>query len=134
LADLSSPRPFCSCPPTGASLRLFFVVDDLDQAQPYYDALFQQAGGRSERRLSYLVDGTKLDFYQLSDEQGQEFQLEPGKCGICLEGRPDLKEGWVRPWGPAPWGGSLAHLQDPFGFRWEFVNEKKTVVAKTETL
>ena len=108
-------------------MRLFFVVDDLGQAKNYYDALFEQSGNPSEGRLAYLVDGVKLDFYQLTPQQAEEFQLQPGSSGICLAGSPEFKEGWVRPWGPAPWGGSLAHLQDPFGFRWEFVATKAKI-------
>ena len=106
-------------------MRLFFVVDDLDQAKKYYDSLFEQSGIPSEGRLAYVLDGVKLDFYVLTPQQAEEFQLRPGNSGICMERSPELQEGWVRPWGPAPWGGSLAHLQDPFGFRWEFVKGKK---------
>jgi len=107
-------------------LRLFFVVEDLDRARAFYDPLFEQSGQLSEGRLAYVVDGVKLDFYRLTPQQAEEFQLQSGNSGICLESNPDLNEGWVRPWGPAPWGGSLAHLQDPFGFRWELIRQESS--------
>ena len=106
-------------------MRAFFAVADLEQARTFYDVLFGQTGTLTPGRLAYLVDGFKLDFYQLTPEQSREFQLGPGApggCGLCLSYRgrlEELKGEWLRPVGPAEWGAQVGHLLDPFGFRWE---------------
>ena len=106
-------------------MRAFFAVPDLERARAFYDVLFGKPGTLSPGRLAYVVDGFKVDFYRLSPEQSQEFQLGPGApggCGLSLafEGRTEDLEGqWLRPMGPTDWGPRVGHLLDPFGFRWE---------------
>ena len=109
-------------------MRAFFAVTDLEKARAFYDLLFQGSGHLSEGRLAYIVEGFKVDFYRLTPEQTREYQLLPGPsqgCGLCLNYSGDLSQleaaggHWLRPMGPTPWGAQVAHLQDPFGYRWE---------------
>ncbi|MBN9417667.1 MAG: VOC family protein [Candidatus Eremiobacteraeota bacterium] len=108
-------------------MRAFFAVANLEQARAFYDVLLGQSGILSPGRLAYVVEGFKLDFYQLTPEQSREFQLGPGTpggCGLCLNYRGPLEqlEGeWLRPMGPTEWGARVGHLLDPFGYRWEIM-------------
>lgn len=113
-------------------MRAFFVVPDLERARVFYDLLFQLTGQVTPGRLAYVVEGVKVDFYVLTAEQSHEFQLSPGPssgCGLCLahSGPLDVLEKaggrWVRPMGRTEWGAQVAHLEDPFGFRWELCQE-----------
>ena len=111
-------------------MRAFFAVSHLERARAFYDLLLGVPGENRGARLAYVVEDFKLDFYVLTDEQSREFQLSPGSsqgCGLCLSfsGSLEALEAaggcWLRPMGPTEWGAQVAHLQDPFGFRWELV-------------
>lgn len=117
-------------------MRAFFVVPSLERARAFYDVLFTAAGTLSPGRLSYRVEGFQLDFYLLTPEQSQEFQLEPGPargCGLCLTYHGQLATleqaggRWLRHMAPTEWGARVAHLEDPFGFRWELVGTEETL-------
>lgn len=108
------------------------MVPDLGRAQAFYDVLFQVPGAVRPGRLAYTVEGFQLDFYALTPEQSAEFDLKPGPaegCGLCLAYAGDLQALnqagglWLRPMGPTEWGAQVGHLRDPFGFRWELVQE-----------
>lgn len=113
-------------------MRAFFAVHDLEKAREFYDLLFQVHGQVTPGRLAYVVEGLKVDFYELSPEQSREFQLTPGPsggCGLCLARSGPLEAleqaggRWLRAMGPTEWGAQIAHLEDPFGYRWELCQE-----------
>lgn len=117
--------------------NLFFVVADLTRAKTFYDLLLDRSGQLGADSLRYDLDGLKLRFYVLSAAQAADFKLrsevsgELPRQGLCLHS-PDwgprlhqLEQAgarWEVPWGPAPWGGFLAHLTDPQGYRWEIAS------------
>ncbi len=114
--------------------NLFFIVLDLDQARAFYSILLGQEAVLHKGALHYEVSGVHLHFYTGAEDYG----LSPGPCksqGISLHDplwparltqleaagcRP------IRPWGPAPWGGELAIVADPFGFLWELYAPAKS--------
>lgn len=116
--------------------NLFWIVPDVELARSFYDVLFQQPGQRTPQRLAYQLGDLSLHFYVLDDEQAQHFGLgrsshEPPRQGIKLvsrdwESRLEALEragaSWSVPWSTSPWGGWMAQLQDPFGYRWELAS------------
>lgn len=116
--------------------NLFWIVPDVELARSFYDVLFGQAGQRTPQRLAYQLGELALHFYVLDEEQARQFALgltsgEPPRQGIKLvagawESRLEELEqaggSWPVPWGRSPWGGWMAQLQDPFGYRWELAS------------
>jgi predicted enzyme related to lactoylglutathione lyase len=117
--------------------NLFWIVPDVELARSFYDVLFGQPGQRTPQRLAYQLGSLALHFYVLDEEQARQYALgrntpdEPPRQGIKLvasgwETRLDELEqaggSWPVPWSRSPWGGWMAQLQDPFGYRWELAS------------
>lgn len=124
--------------------NLFWLIPDLDAAAVFYDQLFEQPGRRHARRLSYELHGVSFQFYALAPEEAQSYGLSGGptqqapRQGVTLVRerweerlrRLELAGGrWLTPWGPAPWGGHMAHLLDPFGYCWELSSRASSTSA-----
>jgi len=116
-------------------LNYFAAVADLERSQIFYDALLGP-GERTQHRLRYLIHGLELHFYQLSPEQHRDFHLaapppQPSQgFSLLYDGPMPPGSRIILDWSHAPWGGWMAHIEDPDGYRWEL---RRASASSTDT-
>jgi predicted enzyme related to lactoylglutathione lyase len=116
--------------------NLFWTIPDIELARSFYDVLFEQTPARTPQRLAYKVGSLSMHFYVLDEQQAEHYGMSqshphPPRQGVKLVasdwsarlGALEKAGGvWALPWAPSPWGGWMAQLQDPFGYRWELAS------------